>query len=64
MFSNKKVLGCNTSSNTILSEEDIEWIVRNTDKDRGQVEVRMMKIPIGNLFKLSGTVSELPEQAS
>jgi hypothetical protein len=39
VFSHKRVLGSCTSSNTVLSEVDIEWIVRNTDKDKEQVEV-------------------------
>ena len=29
-----------SSSSPVLSEADVEWIVRNTDKDKDQVEVR------------------------
>eukprot|EP00092_Neocalanus_flemingeri_P020158 GFUD01021825.1.p1 GENE.GFUD01021825.1~~GFUD01021825.1.p1 ORF type:complete len:231 (+),score=59.19 GFUD01021825.1:147-839(+) len=54
VFSNKRGLGC-TGSNTVLSEVDIEWIVRNTDKDRGQVEEQfqrfLRKHPDGKISK-------------
>ena len=37
-----------SSSSPVLSEADVEWIVRNTDKDKDQVEVRQKMIWLVN----------------
>ena len=64
MFSHRRVLGSCTSSNTVLSEVDIEWIVRNTDKDKEQVEVACSGFEDSEILWILGTVPEFLEQTS
>ena len=63
MFSHKRVLG-SCRSNTVLSEDDIDWIVRNTDKDKEQVEVGSYGVEYSEIYWFLGTVPEFLEQTS